>query len=66
MYNTNEHVCVPVLKLVQHKVLLVEFRVGEACYGLSWWKLSVNPGYQHQWLFNYVDGTPGYTDQGLD
>jgi hypothetical protein len=34
MYDTNEHVhvCVPVLKLVQHKVLLVEFRVGEACY----------------------------------
>jgi hypothetical protein len=33
MYDTNEHlhVCVPWSKLVQHKVVLAEFRVGEDC-----------------------------------
>ena len=37
MYDTNKHVhvCVAGSKLDQHKVILVEFRVGEACYGLK-------------------------------
>jgi len=36
MYDTNEHVhvCVPGSKLLQHKVFMAEFRVGEACYEL--------------------------------
>ena len=52
MYDTNEnvHVCVPGSQLVQHKVLLDEFRVGKACYGLSGRKISVYQEYQQQWF----------------
>ena len=52
MYYTNEqvHVCVPESQLVQYKVVLAEFRIGEACYGRSGRKFSVNLRYQQQWL----------------
>jgi hypothetical protein len=54
MYDTNEHVhvCVPGSQLVQHKVFLDEFRVGEACYGLSGRKISVDHEYQQQWFLH--------------
>ena len=48
MYDTNEHVhvCVSGSKLVQYKVFLAKFCVGEACCGLYKWKFSVSLGYQ--------------------